>query len=459
MLSSFTGREFFLLGNKDFSQSNNKEVVSLYWNNHIEKLSREEMTEIESTSLRDLVQRVYTCVPSYRQKFQAAGLLPADIQGIEDIHKLPFTTKQDLRDNYPYGLFALPMSEIVRIHASSGTTGKATVVGYTKRDLNMWAEVMARALTAVGVTNKSFIQNAYGYGLFTGALGVHYGAELVGGSIIPTSVGNTARQITLMKDFGTNVLACTPSYALHIAETMREAGFDCQDMPLRVGIFGAEPWSEQMRQEIQRQLNIKAYDIYGLSEIIGPGVACECVEQDGMHINEDHFFPEIIDPVTGEVLPEGEIGELVITTLTKEGLPLLRYRTRDLTVLNRTPCACGRTLVRMQKVMGRSDDMLIIGGVNVFPSQVESVLLDLGMAPHYQLIVERIDNLDKLTIMVEITEEVFTDEVRGLETLEHTLKKKISELLGISSKVKLVSSKTIERSEGKAKRVIDKRKI
>ena len=323
----------------------------------------------------------------------------------------------------------------------------------------MWAEVMARALTAVGVTNKSFIQNAYGYGLFTGALGVHYGAELVGGSIIPTSVGNTARQITLMKDFGTNVLACTPSYALHIAETMREAGFDCQDMPLRVGIFGAEPWSEQMRQEIQRQLNIKAYDIYGLSEIIGPGVACECVEQDGMHINEDHFYPEIIDPVTGEVLPEGEIGELVITTLTKEGLPLLRYRTRDLTVLNRTPCACGRTLVRMQKVMGRSDDMLIIGGVNVFPSQVESVLLDLGMAPHYQLIVERIDNLDKLTIMVEITEEVFTDEVRGLETLEHTLKKKISELLGISSKVKLVSSKTIERSEGKAKRVIDKRKI
>ncbi|MPM52162.1 Phenylacetate-coenzyme A ligase [bioreactor metagenome] len=431
----------------------------MYWNNHIEKLSREEMAEIQSGSLRDLVQRAYSQVPSYRQKFQAAGLLPEDIQGIGDIHKLPFTTKQDLRDNYPYGLFALPMSEIVRIHASSGTTGKPTVVGYTKRDLNMWAEVMARALTAVGVTNKSFIQNAYGYGLFTGALGVHYGAELIGGSLIPTSVGNTARQITLMKDFGTSVLACTPSYALHIAEMMREAGVDCRDLPLQVGIFGAEPWSEQMRQEIQRQLNIKAYDIYGLSEIIGPGVACECNAQDGMHINGDHFYPEIINPVTGEVLPDGERGELVITTLTKEGLPLIRYRTRDLTVLNREVCSCGRTLVRMNKVMGRSDDMLIIGGVNVFPSQVESVLLDMGMAPHYQLIVERIDNLDKLTILVEITEEVFTDEVRGLEILEHKLQKKMGELLGISSKVRLVSNKTIERSEGKAKRVIDKRKI
>lgn len=431
----------------------------MYWNNYIEKLDRDEMTEIQSNSLRDLVQRVYTQVPSYRQKFQAAGLLPEDIQGIGDISKLPFTTKQDLRDNYPYGLFALPMSEIVRIHASSGTTGKPTVVGYTKRDLNMWAEVMARALTAVGVTNKSFIQNAYGYGLFTGALGVHYGAELVGGSLIPTSVGNTARQITLMKDFGTSVLACTPSYALHIAETLREEGIDCRELPLSVGIFGAEPWSEQMRQEIQRQLDIKAYDIYGLSEIIGPGVACECTAQDGMHINEDHFYPEIINPVTGEVLPDGERGELVITTLTKEGLPLIRYRTRDLTVLNRATCSCGRTLVRMNKVMGRSDDMLIIGGVNVFPSQVESVLLDLGMAPHYQLIVDRIDNLDKLTILVEITEEVFTDEVRGLERLEYKLQKKMGELLGISSKVRLVSNKTIERSEGKAKRVIDKRKI
>ncbi|MGI6092842.1 MAG: phenylacetate--CoA ligase [Veillonellaceae bacterium] len=431
----------------------------MYWNNYIEKLSRAEMTAIQSSALCDLVQRVYSQVPSYREKFQAAGLLPEDIQGIGDIHKLPFTTKQDLRDNYPYGLFALPMSEIVRIHASSGTTGKPTVVGYTKRDLNMWAEVMARALTAVGVTNKSFIQNAYGYGLFTGALGVHYGAELIGGSLIPTSVGNTARQITLMKDFGTSVLACTPSYALHIAEVMREVGVDCRELPLQVGIFGAEPWSEQMRQEIQRQLNIKAYDIYGLSEIIGPGVACECTAQDGLHINEDHFYPEIINPVTGEVLPDGESGELVITTLTKEGLPLIRYRTRDLTVLNREVCSCGRTLVRMSKVMGRSDDMLIIGGVNVFPSQVESVLLDMGMAPHYQLIVERIDNLDKLTILVEITEEVFTDEIRGLEILEHKLQKKMSELLGISSKVKLVSKKTIERSEGKAKRVIDKRKI
>jgi phenylacetate-CoA ligase len=434
-------------------------VIVMYWNNYIEKLSRAEMTAIQSSALCDLVQRVYSQVPSYREKFQAAGLLPEDIQGIGDIHKLPFTTKQDLRDNYPYGLFALPMSEIVRIHASSGTTGKPTVVGYTKRDLNMWAEVMARALTAVGVTNKSFIQNAYGYGLFTGALGVHYGAELIGGSLIPTSVGNTARQITLMKDFGTSVLACTPSYALHIAEVMREVGVDCRELPLQVGIFGAEPWSEQMRQEIQRQLNIKAYDIYGLSEIIGPGVACECTAQDGLHINEDHFYPEIINPVTGEVLPDGESGELVITTLTKEGLPLIRYRTRDLTVLNREVCSCGRTLVRMSKVMGRSDDMLIIGGVNVFPSQVESVLLDMGMAPHYQLIVERIDNLDKLTILVEITEEVFTDEIRGLEILEHKLQKKMSELLGISSKVKLVSKKTIERSEGKAKRVIDKRKI
>lgn len=432
----------------------------MYWNRPVETMEPEQLRELQSGKLKELVGRVYHQVPFYREKIQRAGLLPEDVNSLEDLAKLPFITKQDMRDNYPYGLFAVPLSEIVRLHASSGTTGRPTVVGYTKRDIGMWSEVMARSLMAAGVSRQSFVQIAYGYGLFTGGLGVHYGAELLGASVIPVSSGNTNRQLLLMKDFGTTALACTPSYALHIAETMRESGIDRDELVLKVGIFGAEPWSERMRKEIEEQLGIKAIDIYGLSEIIGPGVACECQAQDGLHINEDHFYPEIINPETGEVLPDGEKGELVITTLTKEGMPMVRYRTRDLTVLKRETCSCGRTLVRMGKVLGRSDDMLIIRGVNVFPSQVETVLLELGeTSPHYQLIVDREDNMDHLTVMVEVTEDMFSDEVRRLEVLERKIKEALSSVLSVSAKVKLVGPKTIARSEGKAVRVIDKRKL
>ncbi len=423
-------------------------------------MSRPELAALQTARLRETVDRAYRQVPFYRSRMQAAGLLPEDVASLDNIGRLPFTTKQDMRDNYPYGLFAVPPAEIVRIHASSGTTGKPTVVGYTKRDIGIWAEVMARTLTAAGASRQSFIQVAYGYGLFTGGLGVHYGAELVGASVIPVSSGNTARQIMLMKDFGTTLLACTPSYALYIAETLGEMGLEPKDLSLRAGVFGAEPWSERMRKEIEARLSIKAIDIYGLSEIIGPGVASECECQDGLHINEDHFYPEIINPVTGETLPDGEKGELVLTTITKEGMPMIRYRTRDLTVLDRKPCACGRTLVRMGKVLGRSDDMLIIRGVNVFPSQVETVLLGLGeTSPHYQLIVDREDNLDKLTVLVELTEAMFSDEVRRLETLEHKIEATLASVLGVTAQVRLVGPKSIERSDGKAKRVIDNRKL
>jgi phenylacetate-CoA ligase len=432
----------------------------VYWNKPMETLGRGEMTQLQSTRLNDTVQRIYRQVPFYRNKLQALGLLPEDIAGIEDIGKLPFITKQDMRDNYPYGLFAVPLAEIVRVHASSGTTGKPTVVGYTKRDIGIWSEVMARALTYAGASKHSCIQVAYGYGLVTGGLGVHYGAEMIGASVIPVSSGNTTRQIMLMKDFGTTLLACTPSYALYIAETIREMGLEPGDLTLKAGIFGAEPWSERMRREIEDRLAIKAHDIYGLSEIIGPGVASECACQDGLHISEDHFFPEIINPLTGEAMPDGEKGELVLTTITKEGMPMVRYRTRDLTSLNRDVCSCGRTLARMGKVLGRTDDMLIIRGVNVFPSQVESVLLGLGeTSPYYQLIVDREDNLDTLTVLVEVTEGLFSDEVRRLETLEFKIKNALASVLQVSAKVRLVSPKYIERSEGKAKRVIDNRKI
>ncbi|SHJ72857.1 phenylacetate--CoA ligase family protein [Propionispora hippei] len=432
----------------------------MYWNQPIETMEVGRLRELQAQRLRELVAALYHKSAFYRSRMQERGLLPEDISTLADIAKLPFITKQDMRDNYPYGLFAAPLSEIVRVHASSGTTGRPTVVGYTKKDIGIWSEVMARSLAAAGVTKQSFIQIAYGYGLFTGGLGMHYGAELLGASVIPASSGNTARQILLMKDFGTTAIACTPSYALYIAETMREMGINPEDTSLKVGIFGAEPWSEHMRHEIEEQLGIKAIDIYGLSEIIGPGVACECQVQNGLHINEDHFYPEIINPLTEEVMGEGEKGELVITTLTKEGMPMLRYRTRDLTILRRDICECGRTLVRMGKVLGRSDDMLIIRGVNVFPSQVESVLLSLGQtSPHYQLIVERKDNLDHLTVLVEVTDSMFSDEVRQLETLEHKIKSELSHVLNVSAQVRLVAAKTIERSEGKAKRVIDKRKI
>ncbi|BBB90854.1 MAG TPA: phenylacetate--CoA ligase [Methylomusa anaerophila] len=432
----------------------------MYWNQPAETMEREQLRSLQAGRLKELVDRIYRQQPFYRSKMQEQGLLPQDINSLEDIAKLPFTVKQDMRDNYPYGLFAVAPTEIIRIHASSGTTGRPTVVGYTKRDIGIWSEVMARALTGVGVTKQSFVQIAYGYGLFTGGLGVHYGAELIGASVIPISSGNTARQIMLMKDFGTTTIACTPSYALYIAETMREMEIDPRKTSLKVGVFGAEPWSERMRGEIEEQLGIKAVDIYGLSEIIGPGVACECLAQNGLHINEDHFYPEIINPVTGDVLPDGEKGELVLTTLTKDGMPMIRYRTRDLTMLEREVCSCGRTLVRMSKVLGRSDDMLIIRGVNVFPSQVETVLLSIGeTSPHYQLIVDRKDNLDCLTVLVEVTDDLFSDEVKRLEALEHKIKSELASALSVSATVRLVGSKTIERSEGKAKRVIDNRKL
>lgn len=432
----------------------------MYWNKPMETMGQGEMKELQTTRLKETVQRVYRQVPFYRSKMQAEGLLPEDVATLEDICKLPFITKQDMRDNYPYGLFAVPLTEIVRLHASSGTTGKPTVVGYTKRDIGIWSEVAARTLMAAGASKNSCVQVAYGYGLFTGGLGLHYGAELLGASVIPASSGKTSRQIMLMKDFGTTLLACTPSYALYIAETIREMGLEPKDLSLKTGIFGAEPWSERMRLEIEAQLGIKAMDIYGLSEIMGPGVGSECECQNGLHIAEDHFYPEIINPVTGEVLADGEKGELVLTTITKEGMPMVRYRTRDLTVLHREVCDCGRTLVRMGKVLGRSDDMLIIRGVNVFPSQVESILLGIGeTSPHYQLIVNREDNLDSLTLLVEVTDELFSDEVRRLETLERKIKDSISGMLQVSAKVRLVAPKTIERSEGKATRVIDNRKI
>ena len=373
------------------------------WNRHFECMDRDGLKKIQSERLRESVERVYFNVPYYRNKMQEAGLGPESINSIDDLHKLPFTTKQDLRDNYPFGLFAVPMSEIVRIHASSGTTGKPTVVGYTRNDIATWSEVMARTLTCAGATRNDFIQIAYGYGLFTGGLGLHYGGEKIGASVIPISGGNTTRQIQLMHDFGSTVLACTPSYALFLAEAISESGINRNDLKLRVGVFGAEPWTENMRREIESKLKIKAIDIYGLSEVIGPGVASECLIQDGLHINEDHFFPEIIDPETLEVLPGNSIGELVFTTLTKEGLPLIRYRTRDLTRLNYERCKCGRMLVRMEKCLGRSDDMLIIRGVNLFPSQVESVLLEISeIKPHYLLIVDRQNNLDSLELKVEV---------------------------------------------------------
>lgn len=432
----------------------------MIWNETIECASRDEMRKIQSERLVDTVQRIYHSIPSYRHKMQEAGLVPSDIRSIDDLVKLPFTTKQDLRDNYPFGMFTVPMSEIVRVHASSGTTGKPTVVGYTRKDLNMWAEVVTRTLVMAGVHRNDIVQVAYGYGLFTGGLGMHYGTENLGATVIPISGGNTQKQIQLMLDFGTTVIACTPSYALHLAEVIKDMGVSPGDLKLKVGIFGAEPWSENMRREIEAKLHLKAIDIYGLSEVIGPGVSCECEYQAGMHINEDHFVPEIIDPETLEPMAPGQRGELVFTTITKEGIPLIRYRTRDLTRLNYEKCQCGRTLVRMEKCTGRSDDMLIIRGVNVFPSQIESVLLEMSETePHYLLIVEREGNLDTLKLMVEVQEQFFSDEIKALEALRRKITQNIQSTLGVSVDVKLVEPRTIERTAGKAKRVIDNRKI
>lgn len=430
------------------------------WNRHFECMDRDGIKHVQSERLRETVERVYFNVPYYRNKMQEAGLGPENIHSIEDLSRLPFTTKQDLRDNYPFGLFAVPMSEIVRIHASSGTTGKPTVVGYTRNDIATWSEVMARTLTSAGANRNDFIQIAYGYGLFTGGLGLHYGGEKIGASVIPISGGNTIRQIQLMNDFGSTVLACTPSYALFLAEAIEESGIKRDDLKLRIGVFGAEPWTENMRREIEDKLRIKAIDIYGLSEVIGPGVASECLVQEGLHINEDHFYPEIIDPVTLQILPPGSMGELVFSTLTKEGLPLMRYRTRDLTRLTYDKCKCGRTLVRMEKCLGRSDDMLIIRGVNLFPSQVESVLLEMSeIKPHYLLIVDRVNNLDTLELKVEVDEAFFQDKISQLEALRQKLRNNLENALGLGIKVTLVEPKIIERSEGKSKRVIDKRKF
>jgi len=432
----------------------------MIWNEKIECASREDMEAIQSERLRETVNRIYHNAPAYRKKMQEVGLTPGDIHGISDLHKLPFTIKTDLRDNYPYGLFTVPMSEIVRLHASSGTTGKPIVVGYTRKDIQMWAEVVSRSLTMAGVHREDIVQIAYGYGLFTGGLGLHYGTENLGASVIPISGGNTHKQIQLMEDFGSSVLCCTPSYALNIAEVMKEMKVELKNLKLRIGIFGAEPWSEAMRKDIETKLGIKAIDIYGLSEVVGPGVSCECEHQCGMHINEDHFLPEIINPETLEPMALGEIGELVFSTITKEGIPLLRYRTRDLTRLIYDKCVCGRTLVRMEKCKGRSDDMLIIRGVNVFPSQVESVLLSISeVEPHYQIIVDREGTLDKMALLVEVQEQFFSDEIKKLEELRMKIARKLDSVLGIAVNVKLVEPKSIARSEGKAKRVIDNRKI
>src|SRR5664280_406781 len=430
------------------------------WNRHFECMEHDELRRVQSDRLRETVERVYFNVPYYRHKMQEAGIGPEHIQSIEDIVKLPFTTKNDLRDTYPFGMFAVPMSEIVRLHASSGTTGKSTVVGYTRNDISTWSEVMARTLTSAGADRNDFIQIAYGYGLFTGGLGLHYGGEKIGASVIPVSGGNTNRQLQLMHDFGTTVLACTPSYALHLAEAIEESDIDINELRLKTGVFGAEPWTENMRREIEQKLKIKAIDIYGLSEVIGPGVAFECMEQNGLHISEDHFYPEIIDPETLQVLPEGSFGELVFTTITKEGLPLIRYRTRDLTRLSYKKCNCGRTLVRMDKCLGRSDDMLIIRGVNLFPSQIETVLLEMSeIKPHYLIIVDRVNNLDTLELQVEVDEEFFQDKISQLQSLRGQLQENLESAIGLGIKVTLVEPKTIERSEGKAQRVFDKRKF
>ena len=426
-----------------------------------ETMPREALEAIQLRRLQTTLQRVYANVPFYRKKFQEAGITPGDVKCLEDLKKIPFTTKQDLRDNYPFSMFAVPMDNVVRIHASSGTTGKPTVVGYTARDVGTWSLLMARALAAGGAGRGDIIHNAYGYGLFTGGLGVHYGAERLGASVIPVSGGNTKRQVVIMQDFGPTIITSTPSYALHLAEIAEDMGIAFESLKFKFGIFGAEPWSERMREEIERKMNITAVDIYGLSEVMGPGVAIECHEaQKGLHVFEDHFIPEIVDPETLEPLPHGATGELVFTSLTKEAFPVIRYRTRDITSLNPEPCICGRTHIRMNRVSGRSDDMLIIRGVNVFPSQIESVLMQIEeVEPHYQLLVDREGNLDVLTVKVEVGERGFSDEVKGLQRLEKRISKNIKELLGVSARVKLVEPKTIQRSEGKAVRVVDNRKI
>ena len=428
------------------------------WDRQHECMPREELEQLQLERLQATLNRVYKNVPCYRNKFNAAGIIPEDIQSLADLSRLPFTEKEDLRLNYPYGMFAVPLREVVRIHSSSGTTGKPTVVGYTRHDLDTWSNLVARFMTAAGVTHDDVVQIAFGYGLFTGAFGLHYGTETIGASVIPMSGGNTDKQIMIMQDYKTSVLVCTPSYALTIADRMEKLGVKAHDLSLRVGLFGGEPWSEEMRRQIEDRLHIVATDNYGLSEVMGPGIAGDCLQKCGMHISEDHFIAEIIDPQTCEVLPPGSVGELVLTSLTKEAFPMIRYRTRDITRLDYAPCACGRTLVRMQKTMGRSDDMLIIKGVNVFPTQIEEILFQVeGCEPHYQLVIERIDNVDRLEVQVEVNESIFFDEMKKQREFVLTVEKRLANALGIGAKVKLVEPSSILRSEGKAQRVIDRR--
>jgi len=426
----------------------------------MECMDRGELRRIQGDRLKDAVKRAYDHVPFYRRKLDEHGVKPEHIRSIDDIEKLPFTTKDDFRDNYPFGLFAVPLREIVRVHASSGTTGKPTVVGYTKEDVDIWAQTVARTLGCGGGTADDVLQVAYGYGLFTGGLGLHFGGEKLGATVVPMSGGNTKKQLMLMQDFGTTLLACTPSYSLQIAEEADAEGMDLKKLKLRVGYFGAEPWTEAMRKQIEQRLPLKAIDIYGLSEVMGPGVSSECLEQNGLHVFEDHYYPEIIDPATGKVLGPGEKGELVFTCLTKRSTPLLRYRTRDISLLSEDPCPCGRTIRRMQRVTGRTDDMLIIRGVNVFPSQIEHLLMKVeGVEPHYVIVVDKTGALDELEIKVEVSESLFSDEIKKLEALRKRIHEEVRSVLGITAKITLVEPRTIERGLGKAKRVIDVRDI
>ena len=426
----------------------------------MECMDRGELRRLQGERLRDAVKRAYDHVPFYRRKLDEHGVKPEHIRSIDDIEKLPFTTKDDFRDNYPFGLFAVPLREIVRVHASSGTTGKPTVVGYTKEDVDVWAQTVARTLGCGGGTADDVLQVAYGYGLFTGGLGLHFGGEKLGATVVPMSGGNTKKQLMLMQDFGTTLLACTPSYSLQIAEEADAEGMDLKKLKLRVGYFGAEPWTEAMRKQIEQRLPLKAIDIYGLSEVMGPGVSSECLEQNGLHVFEDHYYPEIIDPATGKVLGPGEKGELVFTCLTKRSTPLLRYRTRDISLLSEDPCPCGRTIRRMQRVTGRTDDMLIIRGVNVFPSQIEHLLMKVeGVEPHYVIVVDKTGALDELEIKVEVSESLFSDEIKKLESLRKRIHEEVRSVLGITAKITLVEPRTIERGLGKAKRVIDVRDI
>ncbi len=430
------------------------------WQPQYEAMPRTELKALQLERLKKQVKAVYNKVPFYRAKLQEAGITPDDIKSLDDVTRLPFTQKNDFRDNYPYGLMAVPLSKVVRVHASSGTTGKPIIAPYTARDIDTWANLIARNLASAGIHKGDVIQNAYGYGLFTGGLGYHYGGEKLGATVIPSSVGNTKRQLMLIQDLGTTTLACTPSYALILAETAQKLGIDLVNTKLRVAVCGAEPWTEKMRAEIEAKLGIIAIDNYGLTELVGPGVSCECLYKQGMHIWEDHFLAELVDPATGEPLPYGKLGELVLTALTKEALPVIRFRTHDLVTLYSEECECGRTFVRMSKIRGRTDDMLIIRGVNVFPTQIESALLSIeGVEPYYQIIVDRERHLDEIEIWVEVSEAIFSDEVRVLKEMEEKVRAEVNSVLGISARIKLVEPYTITRTEGKAKRVVDRREL